>query len=102
MNGTQLSRFSHARKGFTLVELAIVLVVIGLLIGGVLVAQSMIQSAKINQLVSALGQYETATRNFKTTYNQIPGDSSFFTPAGNNDGGITFWLSNACNGTYAR
>lgn len=82
-------------KGFTLVELSIVLVIIGLLIGGILAAQSMISTAKVTNIVSKSQQYEIAVMNFKTTYNQIPGDSDIFTPPGNNDGALPI-LSSGC------
>ena len=76
MHGTHLSRFPQysKRSGFTLVELAIVLVIVGLLIGGILVAQSMISTAKINSQVRQFQQFDTAVANFITRYNAAPGD----------------------------
>lgn len=93
MNGTQLSlplsRLLRSQRGFTLVELAIVLVVIGLLIGGVLVAQSMISSVKLKSSISLLQQADIAQSNFYIKYNQLPGDTGFNNVPGNNDGMIT-------------
>ncbi len=62
------------REGFTLVEISIVLVVIGLMVGGILVAQSMIESAKIHAQIKQFHQLDVMTRNFATKYQQIPGD----------------------------
>lgn len=83
------------RKGFTLVEIAIVLVVIGLLIGGILAARSMIETATTNKMVSQFSAYETAIRNFKQRFNGLPGDiqnSQFNIAAGvggDGDGKVT-------------
>lgn len=66
------------KKGFTLVELSIVLVIIGLLIGGILVAQSMIGTAKIQALTRQIGQFDAAVANFQTKFNQMPGDNTLF------------------------
>lgn len=78
------------KKGFTLVELSIVLVIIGLLIGGILVAQSMVGTVRIQKFVSQIQQFDVAAVNFHTKYNGIPGDTSRFgcVSAGNtcNDG----------------
>ena len=62
------------------------LVIIGLLIGGILVAQSMIASAEVQGYVRKLQQYEAAIQLFKENYRQEPGDSTHFTPPGNGDG----------------
>ena len=95
------------KKGFTLVELSIVLVIIGLLIGGVLVGQSLIESAKVSRFASDLRQYEIAVTQFYGKFKQYPGDSSFFTPPGNNNGAIAWGVNgnNQCaaapNGTLS-
>lgn len=82
------------RKGFTLVELSIVLVVIGLLIGGILASQSMIRTAKINKTIKMLSEFDVATTNFHTKFKQLPGDTNKFPRPdgnfGNNDGIITY------------
>ena len=62
------------RNGFTLVEMAIVLVIIGLLIGGILAAQSIITTARGHQIIQQASQYQLAARNFKTSFNYWPGD----------------------------
>ncbi len=74
------------KRGFTLVELSIVLVIIGLLIGGILVAQSMIGTAKVQAMVREIYQFDAAVANFQTKYNSLPGDSKLFSPAGDGDG----------------
>ncbi len=75
------------RKGFTLVELSIVLVIIGLSIGGILVGQSMMSTARLQSAARQLQEYDIAVTNFQTRYNQLPGDDRLFgTPLGNNDG----------------
>lgn len=72
------------RKGFTLVELSIVLVIIGLLIGGILTAQSMINTAKISAQVRQIGQFDAMVLSFKTKFNYLPGDAPAF--GGDGDG----------------
>jgi len=77
--------FLKKRQAFTLLELSIVLVVIGLLIGGVLVGQSLIDGAKINSQVKQLQQIDIAISNFSVKYKSIPGDTTLFPNPGNND-----------------
>ena len=60
--------------GFTLVELAIVLVIIGLIIGGVLKGQELIQSAKLRSTVQAASAIQSASQNFRDKYSALPGD----------------------------
>lgn len=61
-------------NGFTLVELSIVIVVIGLLVGGVLAGQSLIRNTTLNRIARDLEQFETATSQFNQQYNGLPGD----------------------------
>jgi type II secretory pathway pseudopilin PulG len=76
------------QKGFTLIQLAITFIIIGVLIGGVLAARGMIETAKIQRLGGDLMQYDAATTNFKKTYRYYPADAPQFVPAGNGDGEI--------------
>ncbi len=64
----------QTKQGFTLIELSIVLVIIGLIIGGVFAGQSMIYNAKINSVISEADKYKTALLTFKMKYSKYPGD----------------------------
>lgn len=70
-------------RGFTLVELSIVLVIIGLLIGGILAAQSMISTAKITSFIAQIGRIDAEVEAFKSKYNYLPGDAPQFSGDGN-------------------
>ncbi|KKB96539.1 hypothetical protein SZ25_00353 [Candidatus Arcanobacter lacustris] len=60
--------------GFTLIELSIVMVIIGLIIGGILTGQALIHGAGVRATISQLKQYSTATNLFNMKYNAVPGD----------------------------
>lgn len=62
------------RKGFTLVELAIVIVIIGLLVGGVLAGKELVEQAKIRAQVKQLQEYDAAVAIFRSKYGNLPGD----------------------------
>lgn len=64
----------HNQKGFTLVEIAIVLVIIGLLLGGVLKGQQMIANAKIKSLVNHAKGLAAAVYTYQDRYKALPGD----------------------------
>ena len=61
-------------RGFTLIELSIVIVVIGLIVAGVVGGQSLVKQAKLRAVMSELGQFKIAVNAFKLEYNNIPGD----------------------------
>ncbi len=64
------------QKGFTLVEIAIVLVIIGLLIGGILKVQEMITNAKLKRIESDMAGLATAMFSYQDRYWRLPGDDN--------------------------
>ena len=71
------------QKGFTLVEIAIVLVIIGLLLGGILKGQEMITQAKIKNVIADFSGVSAAYYGYQDRYRAIPGD----------DPGATRWAA---------
>jgi prepilin-type N-terminal cleavage/methylation domain-containing protein len=88
------------QKGFTLVEIAIVLVIVGLLIGGVLKGQEMITNAKLKRIESDNAGLAAAIFSYQDRYLQLPGDDTDaskrfdgFTAVGDGNGSIDgHWL----------
>lgn len=69
----------HSRintTGFTLIELSIVLVIIGLIVGGILVGRDLISAAEVRAQVSQIEKFQQAVNTFKGKYGSIPGDIS--------------------------
>jgi prepilin-type N-terminal cleavage/methylation domain-containing protein len=64
----------YASRAFSLVELSIVLVILGLLVGGVLSGQSLIHAAELRAVTTEYQKYMTAVRSFKDKYFASPGD----------------------------
>jgi len=87
-------------RGFTLVELSIVIVIIGFLVAGIAAGTSLIEEAKMRSIVTDFDTFKTAFNGFNAKYAGVPGDTkngdAFFpncgdTPGdcvGNNDGSI--------------
>ncbi len=65
---------SIKQRGFTLVEIAIVLVIIGLLLGGILKGQELITSARVRNIADQNSGIQAAYYGFIDRYRQIPGD----------------------------
>jgi len=87
----------NRQAGFTLVEIAIVLVIIGLLLGGILKGQEMITQARIKNVVNDLNGITAAYFSYQDRYKAIPGDdlgastrwASFSTASGDGNGQLT-------------
>lgn len=64
------------RRGFTLVELSIVLVIVGLVVGGVMVGQHMVRQGEFMSVYTDYEKFRSAARQFKSSYGGLPGDIS--------------------------
>lgn len=84
------------RHGFSLVELSIVLVILGLLTGGILAGQNLIRAAELRSVIKKVDQFEGASLQFIDRYFHLPGDMPNATD---------FWpdcvdgVESPCNGT---
>ena len=83
-------RKPHHARAFSLVELSIVLVILGLLVGGVLSGQALIRAAQLRNVATEYNKFFTASHSFKDKYFAIPGDmtnaTAFWGFADNGDG----------------
>ena len=88
-----MKQLSKRQTGFTLVEIAIVLVIIGLLLGGILKGQEMITQAKIKNIINDINGVTAAMNSYQDRYRALPGDDknaatrwASTTSSGNGDG----------------
>lgn len=75
-------RATPSKTGFSLVELSIVLVILGLLVGGILAGQSLIRAAELRAVSSESQRFSTALNAFRDKYFALPGDMSNATSFG--------------------
>lgn len=76
------------KHGFSLVELSIVLVILGLLTGGILAGQSLIRAAELRAITTEHDRYLAAVQTFRDKYFAIPGDMAKAT---------SFWMKDGAN-----
>ena len=93
-----LNRNHYSKKGFNLIELAIVITIISLLIVAVVVGNQVIQQAKLRSIINDIKQYKMSVTMFSDAYGGLPGDLS---------NAASFWpscsdqtspVNNSCNG----
>jgi len=83
------------QRGFTFIELSIVLVIVGILIAAVMTADGLVRSAEIKSVITEVQEFFFAMRTFKMRYGSLPGDirdASRRWPQCTDDGG------NICDG----
>lgn len=69
--------------GFTLIEMAVVLTIIGLIVGGVLVGKDLIEAAYVRAQITQIEKYNTAVNTFYGKYQSLPGDMNVTTATAN-------------------
>jgi len=106
MSASAFNRKTSTEAGFTLVEIAIVLVIIGLLLGGILKGQEMITQARIKNVINDFNGVTVAVTSYQDRYRALPGDDGNATtrwtvqaPASGNGNGVIAGLYNANDGT---
>lgn len=91
-----------SRHGFSLVELAVVLVILGLLTGGILGGQALVRAAELRAVGTEYNRFVTAVVAFREKYGMLPGDlntaTSYWTAAGTCPGVSGTAAAGVCNG----
>src|SRR5437899_11459702 len=102
MSESAFKRNKSIEDGFTLVEIAIVLVIIGLLLGGILKGQEMITQAKIKNVINDFNGITVAITSYQDRYRALPADDNNATarwtrqaPASGDGNGVIPGLYNA-------
>ena len=98
----------HRKSGFTLIELSIVIVIIGLIIGGIMVGNDLIKAAQRRAQIAQFEMFQLAVSTFKIKYGGLAGDadnaSAFFTGVSDGNGNGMLQLAdgttNYTTGTY--
>lgn len=84
------SRFSSKNAAFSLVELAIVLIVIGLLVASIAVGQKLVENGRTRSAISEINRIDVAVSSFNLTYDNLPGDinnaTAYWSTSVNGDG----------------
>ncbi len=93
------NKITNTTRAFTLIEMAIVIVIIGLILGGVIAARTIINTTQIIAIANEVDQYRSAIEIFKDKYKSKPGDmSDAYDYFGTDCGTDSTSTSSGCNG----
>jgi len=95
---TRFLNMKNENKGFSLIELSIVLIIIGLLVAGITGGASLIKSAELRSVMTEARNYKMAVNAYYTSEDKLPGDGN---AAGDNDGKIEHKNATAYEGLLA-
>ena len=79
------------KNGFTLIEMAVVLTILGLLVGGIIAGQSLLRSSGLRSVMTEAETFKTSAIIFQQKYDEIPGDME--------DATVIWGSSPSCPGT---
>lgn len=65
---------AHRMRGFTLIEISVVLVILGLIIGGVVAGRALIRQSEVSSIIVDAQKYKDAVITFQQKYSSLPGD----------------------------
>jgi type II secretory pathway pseudopilin PulG len=82
-----LYKMNKIKSAFTLIELSILLLIIGLIIGGITAGSSLIKQSQVRAVISEFNNIQSSIKTFRIQFNALPGD---FASAGQ------FWASATC------
>lgn len=85
-------------QAFTLIELSIVLAIIGVIVGGIVAGQALLDAAQIRSVVADVSKYRNAVENFSQQYNAFPGDLKNAYDYFGSDCGTDAAAPTGCNG----
>lgn len=65
---------NHKHQGFSLTEMAIVIVIVGLLVAGIFAGNGLLEQAKLRSVVAEMQNYKVSIEHFQQLYEYLPGD----------------------------
>jgi prepilin-type N-terminal cleavage/methylation domain-containing protein len=93
---------SKSQHGFTLLEMAIVVTIVSMLIGGVLYGSAVVRNSRLQSMTADVERYQQAIADFRDKYGSLPGDmsnaTSYWGTAADCNAYVTSWTAATCNG----